>query len=239
MTDLPILIQPQLQMSAATAAKIAAGRAYRVGGVVREVGTERLVELLREAPDMERAAEEVARTLKRARLSSVGLSRFEAPKLDARTALAAGSVLLVAGVAVGGYRWVTSRRKGAASAEEAELLVAVGEDEAGDDPACLVRFRTSLKTYVDAGTDGSLTPEIIGGLVADLDAVRAYAEDGNAIVFTLDELLPFFEVITAHTPVLAAAYDVPLAEDDEAEDGVVVSLRRHLELQKGILSGAA
>ena len=67
---------------------------------------------------MERAAEEVARTLKTARLSSLsrsGLSRFEAPKLDAKTALAAGSVLLVAGVAVGGYRWINGRRKGAAA----------------------------------------------------------------------------------------------------------------------------
>ena len=117
--------------------------------------------------------------------------------------------------------------------------MAVIEDEAREDPACLIHFQTSLKTYVDAGTEGSLTPNIIGSLVADLDAVRAYAEDGNAIVFTLDELLPFFEVVTAHAPVLAAAYDVTLDEEDEAEEGVVFSLRRHLEVQKGILSGAA
>jgi len=238
MSDLPIFVQPRLQMSTATAAKIAAGQAHQVGGVVREVGTERLVEPLREAPDLERAADEVARRLKSVRLSSLGISKFESPKLDAKTALAAGSVLLVAGVAVGGYRWVMGR-KGATSAEQAESIVAGIGDEAREDPACLIHFRTSLKTYVDAGTEGSLTADIIGGLVADLDAVQAYAEDGNAIVFTLEELLPFFEVVTAHTHTLAAAYDVTLKEEDVAEEGVVVSLRRHLEVQKGILNPAA
>lgn len=239
MSDLPIFVQPRLQMSAATAAKIAAGRAHQVGGVVREVGTERLVELLREAPELERAAEEVAQHLKGARLSSLNLSRFEAPRLDAKTVLAAGGVLLVAGVVVGGYRWVVDSRKGSASAEGTESILAGVEDGTSEDPACLIHFRTSLKTYVDAGTGGSLTADIVGRLVADLDAVQAYTEEGNAIVFTLDELFPFFELVTAHTPVLAAAYDVTLDEDDEAEEGVVISLRRHLDVQKAILSGAA
>lgn len=53
---------------------------------------------------LERAAEEVAQNLDAARLSSLNLSRFKAPQLDAKTALAASSVRLVAGVAVGGYR---------------------------------------------------------------------------------------------------------------------------------------
>lgn len=241
MSELPItIVQPRLQMSAATAAKIAAGLAYQAGGVVREIGTERLVELLREAPEMERAAEEVARRLKTARLSSWGLSKLDAPKLDAKTGLAAGSVLLAAGVAVGGYRWLVGRREGAASAEQIEAIVGDIEDDATREaPTCLTHFRTSLMAYVDAGTAGALTADVIESLVANLDAVQAYADDGNAIVFTLDELLPFFELVTAHSPVLAAAYDLPLDEEDEASEGVVVSLRRHLEMQKGILSGAA
>ncbi|MGH3508514.1 MAG: hypothetical protein ACRDO2_15050 [Nocardioidaceae bacterium] len=241
MSELPIiLVQPRLQISTATAAKIAAGRAYQAGGVVREIGTERLVELLREAPEMEGAAEEVARNLKTARLSSLGLSKFEAPKRDAKTALAAGGVLLAAGVAVGGYRWVMGRREGAAATGQIEAIVGdIEDDDAREDPTCLTQFRTSLMAYVDAGTEGALTADVIESLVANLDAVRAYAEDGNVIVFTLDELLPFFELVTAHTPVLAAAYEVTLDEEDEASEGVVVSLRRHLEMQKGILSGAA
>lgn len=240
MSELPIIVQPRLQMSAAAAAKVAAGLAYQAGGVVREVGTERLVELLREAPEVERAAEEVVQKLRTARLSSLGFSKFEAPKLDAKTALAAGSVLLAAGVAVGGYRWVMGRREGEAPAEQIEAIVGdIEDDDTGEDPACLTNCRTSLMAYVDAGTAGALTAEVIEGFVANLDAVQAYAEDGNAIVFTLDELLPFIELVTAHTPVLAAAYDVTLDEEFEASEGVVVSLRRHLALQKGILSGAA
>lgn len=240
MSQLPIIVQPRLQMSAATAAKVAAGLAYQAGGVVREVGTERLVELLREAPEVERAAEEVAQKLRTARLSSLGLSKLEAPKLDAKTVVAASSVLLAAGVAVGGYRWVMGRREGAASAEPIEAIVGgIEDDDTREDPACLTNLRTSLMAYVDAGTAGALTPDVIESLVANLDAVQAYAEDGHAIVFTLDELLPFFELVTAHTPALAAAYDVALDEEVEASEGVVVSLRRHLEKQKGILSDAA
>ena len=226
-------------MSAATAVMIAAGRAYQLGGVVREVGTGRLVELLSDAPDLGRAAEEAARSLNKARLSKFDLAKFEAPKLDAKAVLAAGSVLLVAGVAVGGYRWAMSRRKETVSPEPAEQMIAEIVDATVDDPTCLVAFRASLKAYVDAGTEGSLTADIIANLVADLDAVQAYTDDGNAIVFTLDELSPFFGLVTAHTPVLAAAYHVKLEEVDEAEEDVVVSLRRHLEAQKAILGGAA
>ena len=41
MVDPMIVVQPRLQMTTATAAKIAQGLAYQVGGVVREVGTGR------------------------------------------------------------------------------------------------------------------------------------------------------------------------------------------------------
>jgi len=238
-SELPIIIQPVLQMSAATAVKIASGQAYIIGGVVREVGTGRLVELLSDAPDLGKAAQEAARSLNKARLPKLDLAKFEAPKVDAKTVLAAGSVLLVAGVAVGGYKWVTSRRKESSTSESAEQPKAEIVDETVDDPACLVAFRASLKSYVDAGRTGSLTADIIGNLVADLDAVQTYADDGNAIVFTLDELSPFFGLVTAHTPVLAAAFHVELDDVDEIDDDVVVSLRRHLETQKAILGSAA
>jgi hypothetical protein len=101
----------------------------------------------------------------------------------------------------------------------------------------VVSFRASLKAYVDAGVEGCLDSDIVGQLVADLGAVEVYSSEG-AVVFTFDELMPFFELVTAHTPVLAKAYDV---EFDEAafEGGDVVSLRRHLEAQKRILDSAA
>lgn len=239
-SELPIVvIQPVLQMSAATAVKIASGKAYVLGGVVREVGTGRLVELLSDAPDLGQAAEEAARSLKKVRLPKLDLAKFETTKVDAKAVLAAGSVLLVAGAAVGGYKWVTSRRKESSTPEPAEQTVAAMVNQTVDDPACLVAFRAALKAYVDAGRTGSLTPDIIGNLVADLDAVQTYADDGNAIIFTLEELLPFFGLVAAHTPVLAAAFHVELDDMDGTDDDVVVSLRRHLETQKAILGSAA
>ena len=81
MVDLPIFVQPRLQMSAATAAKIVSGRAYQVGGVVREVGTGRLVELLDDAPDIDEVVEAAAKQLKRVRLPKFDTSKVELPRL--------------------------------------------------------------------------------------------------------------------------------------------------------------
>jgi hypothetical protein len=240
MSEVPsIIVQPRLQMSAATAAKIAAGTAYQDGGVVREVGTKRLVELLREAPELERVAEEVAQKLQAARLSASNLSKFETPMLGTKSALAVGGVLLAAGAAVGGYRWMMERRDGTASAEQVGSIARDVEDDHPREPSCLTDFRSSLAAYVDAGTAGVLTADVIQSLATNLDALQAYADGGNAIVFTLDELLPLFELVSAHTPVLAEAYGVTCDEADEAHADLVVSLRRHLEMQTGILREAA
>lgn len=239
MVDLPIIVQPRLQMSAATAAKIVAGRAYQVGGVVREVGTARLVELLDDAPDIDEVVEAAAKQLKRVRLPKFDISKVELPRLNSVTAAKAGGVLLLAGVAVGGFAWVVGRRKSDEAQVPAEVVVEELVDATVEDPKCLVDFRASLNTYVEAGADGVLTSEIIGTLMSDLDAVQAYSEKGNAVVFTLDELVPFFELITSHTRVLANAYEVEFDEEEDATGDVVVSLRRHLEAQKKILSEAA
>lgn len=240
MSELPgVIIQPVLQVSATTAAKIASGQAYIIGGVVREVGTGRLVELLGDAPGLEEAVNEAARNLAKGRLFKLDLSKLSVPKMDSKTVIAAGGVLLIAGAAVGGYRWATSRRTESTAPDAVEPTAAEIPDKAVDQPSCLVDFRSSLEAYVEAGKAGSLTAQIVGRLVADLDAVQAYADDGKAIAFTLDELLPFFSLVTAHTPVLAAAYCVDLDEVDETDDGVVVTLRKHLEKQKSILDAAA
>jgi hypothetical protein len=237
MSELPgVVIQPVLQMSAGTAAKIASGQAYIIGGVVREVGSGRLVELLSDVPDLGRAAQDAARSAASGRLSKIDLSNLSAPKLNAKVAIAAGSVLLVTGAAVGGYQWVAKRRKQLAPLDANQTPVKI-VDESVADPTCLTDFRASLEAYVEAGRSGSLSAEIIGQLVADLDAVQDYADGGNAIVFTLEEMLPFFELVTAHTPVLAAAYGVEVDEVDD--DDVVVTLRKNLETQKLILSAAA
>lgn len=239
MVDPMIVVQPRLQMTTATAAKIAQGSAYQVGGVVREVGTGRLVELLNDAPDVDEVVQQVAKQVKKVRLPRFDISKFELPKLDALTAAKAGGALLVAGLAVGGAMWVAGRRKEDESPVPADVVMADLVDATVEDPECLVNFRDSLNAYVEAGAGGALTPKLIGALVTDLDAVQAYSEEGNVVVFTLDELMPFFELVTSHTPALAKAYGAVYDEGDGASEDVVVSLRRHLEAQKTILSQAA
>lgn len=233
--DVPVFVQPVLQMKASTAAKIAAGSAYQIGGVVREVGTGRLVELLKDATPVEEAAKRAV--AKATEVSpKLSLSKIDLTKIDIKTAGALGGLVLLGGAAVGGYIWVRQQKK-AGGPTPAETLADALTDDNIEDPECLVSFRASLKAYVDAGTRGELTPEIVDKLVTDLGVVEEYSSQG-AVVFTFDELMPFFELVTAHTPRLAEAYDVEL---DEAalEGGDVVSLRRHLEAQKKILSKAA
>lgn len=233
--DVPVFVQPVLQMKASTAAKIAAGTAYQIGGVVREVGTGRLVELLKDAASVEEAAKRSVG--KAAEVSpKLGLSTIDLTKIDIKTAGALGGLVLLGGAAVGGYMWVRQQRQ-TGEPTPAETLANDLTDDNIEDPKCLVSFRASLKAYVDAGTRGELTPEIVDKLVTDLGVVEEYSSQG-AVVFTFDELMPFFELVTAHTSRLAEAYDVEL---DEAplEGGDVVSLRCHLEAQKTILSKAA
>lgn len=241
---LPVYVQPLLQMTAATAAKIDAGEAYRIGGAVRQYGTGQIVELLEDAPDIEEVVEEVAKQLKELRVSKFDMSKIELPKLDPKTAAKLVGVVLVVGLAVGGFMWARDRRKASQAAVPAEALVEVQPvDGAVKDPECLVSFRASLKAYVDAGLEGRLDSDIVAQLVAALDAMEAYSDEGNIVMFTLDEFMPFFELVTAHTTHLAQAQSVDLDDLDEHEDNaegrVVVSMRRHLETQKKILGEVA
>ena len=141
--------------------------------------------------------------------------------------------ILAATVAVGGAAtYFLKRRAEAARVAEAE-----------NRPACVADFEASLRQYVEAGRTGELTAEIVGRLITDLDAVKAFSETGNEVKISLDELVPLFDLVIAHTPLLAEAYQVELEDlsdqEDESGAGVVVSLRRHLEAQKAILEDAA
>ncbi|MCO5303446.1 MAG: hypothetical protein M9923_09575, partial [Phycicoccus sp.] len=110
-------------------------------------------------------------------------------------------------------------------------------------PACVAEFESSLRDYVEAGRSGALTADIVDRLIKDLAELKALSDSGGDVKMSLDELVPLFDLVIAHTPRLAEAYDVdlqPMADpDDESSDGVVVSLRRHLEAQKTILTDAA
>lgn len=89
----------------------------------------------------------------------------------------------------------------------------------------------------------ALDAEIVAQLISDLDAVKAFSDGDNAVEFSLDQLIPLFELVVNHTPVLADAYSAELDDLESKEassDGdTVVDLRRHLEVQKRILAEAA
>lgn len=110
-----------------------------------------------------------------------------------------------------------------------------------DMPECVISFESSLRAYVEAGRTGALDASLLDKLIVDLDAVKAFMEEGNEVLISLDNLVPLFDLVIAHTPQLAAAFDVDLSELEEvdAEGGIVLSLRRHLEAQKTILAEAA
>ena len=114
-----------------------------------------------------------------------------------------------------------------------------------DLPECVTDFEASLRAYIDAGRAGALNTNIVEKLMLDLDAIKAFSEEGNEVKISLDDLVPLFDLVIAHTPRLAEAFEVRLddfedhEEDDDSEDGVVVSLRRHLKVQKAILANAA
>jgi hypothetical protein len=141
----------------------------------------------------------------------------------------AGGSLVVGGASA--YSYVKKRRD-AARAVAAE-----------DMPECVTNFEASLRAYVDAGRTGALDANILEELILGLDAVKAFMDEGNEVVISLDNLVPLFDLVIAHTPRLAEAYEINLEdlaeEGTDVEHGVVVSLRRHLEAQKRILSEAA
>lgn len=188
-----------------------AGTLKLFGGTVREADSGRIVRHLKSAVPSTEQVEQVAR------------------KLNPKIAVP----VVAATVAVGGaatYLMAKKRTKAARPAAESR-------------PECVANFESSLREYVEAGRTGALTAEVVDRLITDLDALKAFSETGNEVKISLDELVPLFDLVIAHTPRLADAYNVDLEAltdpDDESPEGVVVSLRRHLEAQKAILADAA
>ncbi|CCH73543.1 conserved hypothetical protein [Nostocoides australiense Ben110] len=181
------------------------------GGTVREADTGRIVKHLKSAVPSSQQVEQAARRLN--------------PKIAVP--------VVAATVAVGGAATFLVTKKRA----KAVRLAAESRPESVAD------FESSLRDYVEAGRTGALTADIVDRLITDLDALKAFSDSGNDVKISLDELVPLFDLVIAHTPRLAEAYDVDLQPitdpDEESSDGVVVSLRRHLEAQKAILADAA
>jgi hypothetical protein len=209
-----VIPQPNLYVPPELELRILAGELFRTGGVLREVANGRIFKHLPEMPPPDKIVEEAVRRAERLNLKIVV------------------PALVLTGAALGGVIWVVKKsRKGNA-------LVVL--DAA---PECVISFETSLRAYVDAGREGLLDADIVRQLVADLDAVQTFSEEGNAVSISFDQLIPLFELVIAHTPTLAKAYSVELDDLEEQNaslgGGTIVNLRRHLEAQRRILDDAA
>jgi hypothetical protein len=212
------VVQPTLFIPPLIQVGIDSGKLFRNGSVVRVVASGRIHKLLDEAPGPEKIAQEAAK-----RAAKVG------PKIMV-------PVVLVAAAVGAGAAFVIKKRK---NAHEPGVRAEVPLDV----PECVDNFEASLRAYVDAGRDGRLDAEIVDRLIADLDVVKAWSDRGNTVEFSFEQLEPLFSLVIGHTPVLAMAYSVVLDDSEEQESdwdaGVVVHLRRHLEVQKRILGEAA
>lgn len=188
-----------------------AGTLKLFGGTVREADSGRIVRHLKSAVPSTEQVEQVARKLN---------PKIAVPVVAATVAVGGAAAYLVS-------KW---------RAKAARLV-------ADNRPECVANFESSLREYVEAGRTGALTAEVVDRLITDLDALKAFSESGNEVRISLDELVPLFDLVIAHTPRLAEAYNVDLEaftdQDEESPEGVVVSLRRHLEAQKAILADAA
>lgn len=168
--------------------------------------------------------------------SKLRLSKIDLSTVNLKTAGKLGGVVLVAGAALGGYIWVRREMK-AGGAAPTEAPVDDLSDGTVAEPACLTSFRASLMAYVEAGSKGRLTTQIVYKLANDLGDVEQLPPQ-DAVAFTLDEMLPLLELVIAHTPILAQAFDVELDEEILESEGVH-SLQRHLGAQMAILAKAA
>jgi len=212
-----VIAQPTLFVPPEIELRILAGELWRNGSVVREVATGRFAKHLSEV-DPEKAVVEAVK---------------RAEKLNLKIVLPA---LVLTGAAVSGVVWVVKKNQRANQLATPDAVPV-------EVPDCVISFETSLRAYVDAGREGHLDADIVGQLVADLDTVQAFSEEGNTVSISFEQLMPLFELVIAHTPTLAKAYSVELDDLVEPEpgsdDGTIVYLRRHLEAQRRILDEVA
>lgn len=212
------IVQPTLLIPPLIQAGIDSGKLFRSGSVVRVVATGRIHKLLDELPSPEKLAQEAAK---------------RAAKVDPKIMVL---VCLTTAAVGAGAAFVIKKRK---NADGPDGLTEVKADV----PECVSKFEASLRSYVDAGRDGILDAEIVDRLIADLDKVREWTDDGNTVEFSFEQLQPLFSLVIGHTPTLARAYSVALPDFEhqgrDRDAVVVVHLRQHLEVQKRILGEAA
>ena len=111
-------------------------------------------------------------------------------------------------------------------------------------PECTRNYNDSLRDYLETVRNQSLDAEIIDRLIADLDAVKAYSENGNITVdFSTEQSEALIQVVIDYTRQLAQANSIGLYELPESTpssaDAPVVDMRRYLEVQQRIFNDAA
>lgn len=205
-------MQPKLDVPLAIQAGIASGKFIRRGGVVRYASTGRIHSFLEDAADTDASRAATARA---------------AALLKSRGAVS-GAALGV--LAIGATAVAVARLRGKPAESEV--------------PSHVAALNASLRAYLDAARAGSLDTSIIGQLIADLEEVQEHVEAGDApIGFSADLWDAVVQLVVDHTQRLAQAFSVDLPELGGVEtvpvSDSVVHLRRHLEVQRSILSEAA
>lgn len=158
--------------------------------------------------------------------------------VPAKPAMIIGGAIFAVGAVAGGVAIVAKR---------------IQENKAPE-PECVATYNTSLSRYLKAVRDGDLDADIVGRLIADLDAVRAYA-DGNGRRIKLDfrdkQGQALLELVAEYTTKLAEANSRDLAqlleqervkepsEPQESGNDAVEDLRRNLAVQMKIFCDAA
>lgn len=207
-------VQVELDVPLEIMKRIASGEYVLIGGVVRRVVGGQIVALLKPATDTAKAEEAAGR------LAAV---------LRSRNTIAAAVVgTAVAGTA--GALVVVNRRRRRARERKA--------------PECVASFNAALDAYLSAGREKRLDAEIISHLIAELDAVKAYADSSESMVqFPTALWASLADLIADHTRKLADANSMELSElDATAEpstDSNVIDLRHHLVAQRRIFTTVA
>lgn len=131
-----------------------------------------------------------------------------------------------------------------AAAVVATALIAARKRKQTGKPECVENYNASLRAYLEAVREGSLDAGIISQLISDLDAVKAYSDNGSITVdLSTVQSETLVNLVVDYTRTLAEANSIELNELQRhapaSENDAVVDLRRHLEVQRQIFTRAA
>lgn len=108
-------------------------------------------------------------------------------------------------------------------------------------PECLANYNSSLTSYLEAVQEGRLDAGIIDQLIAALDAVEAYSDEGGSIAidFSTDQAALLVKLVIDSTKQLAEdnGVDVETVGEPTAGDNVV-DFRSSLEVQRRLFEEA-